>query len=339
MDFKVPTRNVPQVDRAIEAASRSLEDLTFRFFYPMDDTRYFDWPNYQLSPPWRLWLDKNELAAPATAILSGTTNIPIADVNFEPFDYGPPFKYIELRRDKTDSFGHNTTPQRDVAITGTYGFWTKTEQRGTLVAAITTTNALTLTVSDGSIATGVDVGDILVIDTERMLVTAKTWTTSGQTQQTSGAGTASLSDQALSVVDGTQFYPTEVILLDSEQMYITGIVGNVLTVNRAWAGSTLATHSSATINVNRLCTVTRGDLGTTAATHLISAPVNRYQIPGLARSLTIAEAINFIEQETSGYARTMGSADNVRAISGAGLQDLRDRVSVRLGRSTRQRAI
>lgn len=338
LDFKESARNNAQIDRAIIAASRSVDSLCHRKFYPFDDTRKFDWPNYDRAAPWRLYLNENELAAAATTILSGTTNIPIGDVNFEPFNYGPPYSWIELRRDLGDTFGHNTTPQRDVSITGTFGFWTKTQPAGALAAAISDTVGTTITVSNGSITGGVGVGHILLIDSERFLVTDKTMVTSGQTQQ-SGATTAVMSDRTLNVTDGTKFSIGETLLLDSERMYIVDIASNALTVVRAWDGSTLATHSAATIFANRLCTVTRGDLGSTAATHSNSAPISKYQIPGTAKELAVAEAINNVLQETSGYARTVGSGDNVRNASGSGLADLRDRVYSELGRKARIRVI
>ncbi len=339
-DFKEVARNNAQVDRAIENSSRSVEQLCNRVFYPTDATRTFDWPNFRRTWPWKLYLDANELAAPATAILSGSVNIPIANVNFEPNNYGPPYTRIELRRDKSSTFGNSSTPQRDVAITGTFGYWTKTSPCGTLGAAVVSTSAATIQVSNGaSPGSGIGVGDILLIDAERFLVTEKSMVTTGQTQQGGGVGTAVKSDQTLAVTDGTQFTVGEVLLLNSERMLIVDIAGNNLTVIRAWDGTTLATHSGATIFAARLCTVTRGDLGSTAATHSNSAPISKYAIPGTVRSLAIAEAINTIEQETSAYARTVGSGDNVRNAGGGGLADIRAVCYADVGRKARSRPI
>src|SRR5690606_22447868 len=45
LDYKETARNDAQVDRAIESASRAVEGLLHRRFYPETATRYFDWPN------------------------------------------------------------------------------------------------------------------------------------------------------------------------------------------------------------------------------------------------------------------------------------------------------
>lgn len=337
-DFRFTARNDVQIDSAIVAASRSVDDLCKRVFYPTDATRYFDFPDWQHPIPWKLYLDGNELAAAATSVKSGTVTIPIGHINFEPANFGPPYTRLEIQRDQSDSFGFNTTPQRDIAVTGTFGYWTKTTSVGSLAASISSTTATTITVSDGSLNSGVCVGDILLIESERMLVSDKAMVTSSQTQ-VSGATTKSVADNALTVSDGTKFAVGETLLLDSERMHIDDISGNVLTVTRAYDGTVLATHSGATIYVGRLLTVTRGDLGTTAATHSNSTAVSKYLIPGNARELAIAEAINTVSQKSSAYARTVGSGDNVRNATGAGLADMRARCVANLGRRARQRAI
>jgi hypothetical protein len=54
---------------------------------------------------------------------------------------------------------------------------------------------------------------------------------------TSGATT-------ISVSDGTQFLAGEIIRIDSEELQITGISSNTLTVTRAFNGTTAASHTS-----------------------------------------------------------------------------------------------
>ena len=340
LDFKQVAWNNPQVDRAIDDGARAVENLTNRVFYPTLATRYFDFPNWQYTYPWKLYLDANELAGAATAILSGATVIPVADVNFEPIDQGPPYTRLEIQRSKADYLGHSSTPQRDVAVTGPFGYWLKTEPRGSLAAQISSTSATTITISNSSSpGSGIGVGDILLIDSEVLVVTERTMITTGQTQQGSGVGTAVKSDVTLAVTDGTQYTVGEILLLDSERMKIVDIASNNLTVLRAWDGTTLATHSGATVFAPRQCTVTRGDLGTTAATHSNAAPISRYAIPGTVRSLNIAEAINTVEQETSGYARTTGSGASARPTPGVGLDDIRNTCYGDVGRKNRQRAV
>jgi hypothetical protein len=59
----------------------------------------------------------------------------------------------------------------------------------------------------------------------------------------------------------------------------------------------------------------------------------------LIKQLCVAEALNSILQETSGYARVVGSGDNEREASGKGLRDIRDQALSTYGRMARTGAI
>ena len=132
----------------------------------------------------------------------------------------------------------------------------------------------------------------------------------------------------------------ETILVDAERMLVTDIAGVVATVKRAWDGTVLAAHTGALdVYAPRTLTVTRGAQGTTAATHDTAAPVSRLVVPPLVRDLAIAEAINRLLSEISGYARTVGSGENLRNASGAGLKLIRDDVVTRYGRKSRIRSV
>jgi hypothetical protein len=255
---------------------------------------------------------------------------------------GPPFTYLELDRSTVAAFGVNTTPQHDIAITGTFGYWTRTASAGTLAAAVSTTSATSITVSN-SMAAGV--GDYIVVDSERMIVTDKTMVSTSQTQQ-SGLTTALNSDVTLGVTDGTKYAVGEILLLDSERVLVVDIAGNSLTVKRAWDGTVLATHTGATIYALRSWTVTRAALGTMAATHLNAAAVSVGVVPGPVRNLALAEATQQIIQEQGGYARVQGAGRSKQSASqngqspyGGGLPDLRDQVYTTYGRKTRVRVI
>ena len=56
----------------------------------------------------------------------------------------------------------------------------------------------------------------------------------------------STTSTSISVASATNFGPAQAILVDSEQMYITSISGNTLTVERGINGTTAATHTSST---------------------------------------------------------------------------------------------
>lgn len=332
LDVKGTSRSDDDVDRAIQAGSRAAEGLLHRKFYPRDATRYWDWPSYQASPPWRIWLDAWELAAIPASVTTGGVSIPLANLNFEPANSGPPFTYFEINRSTNSAFGAGPTPQRDVAVTGTFGFDLNTAPAGTLAASVADTTVAAVAVANSAAA---GVGDVIAIGTERMLLADKTLTSTGQAG-TIGASTAA---QLLAVANGAQFFPGETVTLDAESMLVTGIAGNNLLVKRGWDGTTPATHTGATIYAPRSWTVTRGAFGTTAATHSNGAALARYTPPSLVQQLSLAEAENNLLQAVSGYARTVGAADNERPVSGQSLADIRKQAYAQYGRKGRRRTV
>lgn len=334
LDVKGTSRSDDDVDRAIQAGSRAAEGLLHRVFYPRDTTRYFDWPSYQYAYPWRIWLDAWELAAIPTSVTTGGIAIPLANLNFEPVNSGPPYTYFEINRATNSAFGIGTTPQRDVAVTSTFGFDLNAAGAGALAAAMsdTTTEAATVT---NSAAAGV--GDVLVVGSERMLLADKALASTGQTQQ--GTISSSTADQMLGVQNGAGFAVGETVTLDAETMLVTNVVGNSLLVKRGWDGTTPATHTGATIYAPRSWTVTRGAFGTTAATHLNGSAISRYTPPSLVTQLALAEAENNLLQAVSGYARTVGAADNARPVSGQSLADIRAQAYAQYGRKARRRTV
>lgn len=337
-DFKETARTDTQIDRAIQAAARTIEGELHRRFYPEDTARVFDWPNFQYAYPWRIWFDQWELAAIPTAVTSGGVTIPLTACNFEPANSGPPYTYLELRRDQPYSFGVGSTPQRDVTITGTWGYTLDTAPAGTLAAAVSSTMATTVTVSDGSL---VGIGDLLIVDDERMLVSGRATEDTGQTIA-AGATAANPGDNAITIADGTQVHVDEVIQVDSERMLVTDVTGNTVTVKRAWDGTVLAAHTvGARVYAFRALTVLRGQLGTTAATHTSATAVSVHRVPSLVRDWAIAEASNQVLQEIGGYARIARTQNggSKPAAAPVALDDLRDRAITRYGRKARQRVV
>jgi hypothetical protein len=325
-------RTDAQVDRAIEDGSRSVERLCHRKFYPWMGTRYFDWPNFDRASVGRLWLNEHELVS-LTSITSGGTAITVGNVLLYPTD-GPPYSYIELDRSTSASFDSGDTSQRSIALTGVFGFDSVTTPAGVLNEALDASE----TAVDVSNSYILGVGDLLTIDSEKMVVTGKSTITSGQTLQ-ANMGSA-VSANTVSVTNGAAFYSGEVITVGSEQMLVTDVVGNNLTVKRAWGATINAAHTSGdTVYTWRTLTVERGVLGTTAATHDTSTAVSKQVYPGPVRSLVIAEAINTIMQEGAGYARVVGQGDGQRNASGQGLRDKRKDVYSAYGRKARMRSV
>lgn len=337
LDVKGTARSNAQIDRALQSVARIIDRQLHRRFYPEDGTKYFDWPNFQYAYPWRLWFNQWDLAAVPTGVTSGGQTIPVTAINFEPVNSGPPYTYMEIQRNTNYGYGVGPTPQRDVAITGTWGYWTSTVPAGTLAAAITSTTATAAQVSDGSL---VGVGDLLIVDSERMLVQGRSNIDNGQTASGSGGTTASLADNAYTVQDGTQLHVDEVMQIDSERMLIVDITGNLVTVKRAWDGTVLATHATgAHIYVSRQLTVARGQLGTTAAVHSNGAAASISEVPGPVRDLSVAEVENRVLQETGGYSDPQGEGGSASHGLGTALADLWDEVRTAYGRKNRSRGI
>ena len=338
LDVQETARSNAEIDRAIESASRMIDGsvpgagFLKRRFYPETRTMTFDWPNYQYARPWRLWLDANELVS-VTAFTSGGTTIAAADYFLRP-DSGPPYTHIEIDLDSSAAFSAGDTHQRSISITGVYGFNTDDTAAGTIAEALDASET-GVDVADSSV---IGVGSIIKVDSERMLVTGKTMLTTGQTL--GGNLTALNNNVTVAVTTGSAYTVDEVILIDSERMLITDIAGNNLTVKRPWDGTVLAAHTAgATIYAPRTLTVTRGALGTTAATHSTSAAITRHVVPGLVAELCLAEALNTLMQRRSGWARTVGSGDNQREASGRGLREIKADAYTAYARKARSRAV
>lgn len=328
LDFKSTARNDAQVRRAIEGASRSVETLTRRIFYPLLATRSFDWPSDRSPTSYRLWLEENEIIS-LTSVTSGDESISLSDVVLYPND-GPPYDRVELLRSSSASFGQGDDIQNDVALLALYGY----QNEETNVAVTTSSLAVTGTSLDVDDSSLVGTGTVLRIDSERLVVTAKSMIDT--TVNIGGDLTASKADQLVAVADGTAFAEDEVILVDAEKMLIVEIAGDNLVVTRAWDGSTLATHTTgADIYAPRRLTVSRAALGTTAASHASGATAVAWVVPGLVEELTAAEALNTLIQKSSAYSGSTGSGDSARRLSQSALQELRDRVAATYGRQQR----
>jgi hypothetical protein len=342
LDVKASARADAEIDHAIQAASDILDGgvdrvggCLHRRFYPEARTQTFDWPDENRARSWRLWLNQHELIS-VTSITSGGTALTAGEYFLRPDD-GPPFNRVEIDLADDGAFESGDTHQRAVSIVGLYGYADQRTAAGALDGGVNA-SAMAMTVTDSA---AVGVGDVLLVDAERMLVTGRTMADTGVDIEVGDALTASTADVSLTV-SSSSGGPSggEVILVDSERMLVTDVAGTVLTVKRAWDGSVLATHAAgAGVYAPRALTVTRGALGSTAAAHDDAAAVERQVYPGLISQLATAEALNFLLQETSGYARTVGSGDAVREATGGGLGVIREQAYTAYGRKARKRAV
>jgi hypothetical protein len=333
-DVKETAYAAPEIDRALGSASEVVEKETHRRFYPRLGVEGFDWPQ-PYSRSWRLWLDGREVIS-VDSIVSGGVALAEDEFLLRRSDGRdePPYTHIEIDLSRGGAWSAGSTHQNAIQITGLWGYRNDEKPAGALAAAITTTAQTQITVSN---AAAIGVGSLIRIDDERMIVTEKRLTDTGQDLGTSL--TASGADVIFAIDDASGFTPREVILVDAERMLIVDIAGNNLIVKRAVDGSTLAAHSTADIYALRSLTVERGVLGTTAATHLNAAPIARHEPPSLVRDLTIALALNQPLQESSGYARTSGSGENAREFAGRSLAQLRRDCVEAHGRRMRARAV
>jgi hypothetical protein len=301
-------KNDRQIDRAINTASDMIEGMLHRKFYPELATRSFIGSDFFVSSSGVLYLQGADLLSVSSFSVNGTSadyrNYFVSTESLETSDFSGELTAI----DSAD----------EIVITGVFGYTYSDTQEADLDGPISNT-ATNITVSDSSV---LSVGHTIRIDNERLFISGKSQLASGQSIQS--ALDIKANSQLVSVSNGSSFIVGEVILIDAEKMLIVDIAGNNLIVERAYEGTTLASHLvGAAIYVPRILKVTRGVLGTTAASHADNAVIYRLTPPGLIQSLCIAETINILEQQKSGYARTIGANDNEREVGGRGLADIR----------------
>ena len=337
LDYKETARSNARIDRALEAASEAVEGLTHRQFYPELATREVDWP-VQYARLWRLWLPA-DLISVTTLYTNGAVVPPEQYVLRRGDDLDrPPYNRLELDLNTSAAFG-GTTQQRAVSITGLWG-WSDDRAPAGTAAATANAGDVVLTVSATA---AIGVGSILSAGAERLEVTGRSMMATGQTLAVDFGGTTAA--RTLVVQDGTQIAQGEMLLVDGERLLVEEVAGDTLVVQRAVDGSVLAGHSAgATVWAPRHLTVTRGVLGTTAATIPEGTALSVWLPPGPVRTLTIAEATNTLLQEQAGYARNVRSASSSGSGRGTlvgtpGLDDLRESVYTSHGRKARIGAV
>lgn len=330
LDVKASAYMARQVDRVCRAGSRMVDGFCHRVFYPVQATRTFDYPGPDATSL-RLFLHEQEIVS-ATLVTSDGVTIPAGTGYLLRPDIGPPFHTVEINRDGTSSFAGG--PQRAISITGLWAGAPNTETSvTTLEAAIVSTTATTVSVN-----TAVDgVGSILRVDDERMIVLGKSFVAG---PVTASALTANANSVSMTVADGSLFTQYETLLIDAERVQVDDIAGNTVLLRRARGGTPLAAHSiGAQIYWQHTLRVERGQLGTTAATHLDNATVYRWEPPSSVEALARAYALDLFLQENSGYARTAGQGDNERPVTGQGIRALERRVEAEYRRKARARAV
>lgn len=316
-----------RIDAKIRQASRDVEGLCHRLFYPLTATRSFDVPDTDT-----LWLYENELTSVAT-IVSGDTTMTADDYILRP-ESGPPYGWIDVNWSGATGWQAADTWQRAIAITGEYHY-PITTAAGPLV--VTTINGIITTLVVDSCADA-GAGSLLLIGTERLIVTDETLVST--TATLSADLTAQKADISVTISDGTLVEQGETIVIGAERMFIESIAGNVLTVTRSVNGSTLATHSStAVVYAPRSLTVARAQTGTVSATHTAGTQIYVLTAPSLVQEYVLALTCAALEHGSSGYARTVGQGESQRQADDRGLTSLAGSVYQAYGRKVRGRAV
>lgn len=333
LDSGETARNNQRVDDAIRAASRAIEGMCRRRFYPELRTATFDYPTGQYAPSWRLWLEGNELISATSVVAGGVTILP-ADYFLARSDgrAEPPYSKIEINLGGSASFQSDTTPQQAISITGWFGY------RDDQLAVTTLAEALDSSETGVDVASGaaLGVGSLLVVDSERMIVTGRAML---DTTVNLGGNLAALTDAVgVSVASGAAFQVDETIAIDTERMLIVDIVGNTLVVERGYDGSVLAAHTAgADIYASRTLTVERGSVGSTAAAHNTSSTVSVWQPPADVADWCKAEALVSLVGESAAYATKPGTQGGSPA--GGSIGDVRERGCRQYARRVRATAI
>lgn len=317
-----------QVDVHIEAASREIDALTNRRFIPITATRSYKWGQPDARNAYTLMLDEDLLSASAlTKEGDDVTAIAAADYFLEPVNIGPPYHWIEIDLGSTAFFAAKDTHQRQIRVTGSWGWSNATKAAGATAEDMTAAET-DLDVTDSSL---VDVGDTLLIGTEQMFVSERAL--KDTTANTSGTLAADVSVTTVTVDTGSLVKAGEIITINSEKMLVVSISGNDLTVVRQYDGSVLASHLTAQdVYAPRTLTVTRGENGTTAATSTSGAAITKYAPPADIAGLCLALAIAYYNAEQGGWTGVVGAGEGSVETRMSGLLKRKEQVKLKYKR-------
>lgn len=332
-DTRASAYTVARVDGAIESASRAAEEFLHRRFYPWLGVRSFDYPDQwnRYAPAWRIWLGQYDLIS-LTSITNGDgSSVPVGNVFLDPQD-GPPYERVDVSLGTASALASGATYQRAVAISGKWGY-----SDNLLTGPVLSTSPSSASTTIGVAASGVlGVGSLLLVDSERLNVTDRTWLA---TADTSVSLAAQNNVVTVTVASGASYAAGERLMIDAEELLIGAVTGNTLTVRRAQNGSVLAAHTNAPLYAPRTLSVDRGQLGTTAASHTAGATVLLWKPPSVVAELTRAYALTALQGASTGYQNSSGGQDNSNTTLYAGVTDIERRAMVAVGRQARQASI
>lgn len=333
------TRAGTLIDGMLDSSSRSIEGFLHRRFYPERRTVRRDWPSAMDGSTWQIELGDQEMISVESVVSGGTTITSGIYLSRGDNLSEPPYSLLSVDLSSSYAFAAGDTFQRSLSIVGLYGQNdTATSTPGGTLSGGINDSVTTLTIIPASGISEAEIGSLLLMGTERMVVINRRMASTGNT--TTSALVAQQSSNTFTCADASEFAAGETILIDGERMRIDDISGTLITVTRAFDGSALTAHSSgSTIYALWEYLVQRGALGSTAAAHSNGAAIYVHKYPGLINQLCIAETVVGIEQNSSAYARTIGSGTREMETVGKGLEDLRQRAWNAYGRKMRSAAI
>lgn len=316
-------RSRKRIDKAIAGATRSIEEATGRRFYPLLDTRTFDWPTLGLpptAPSWMLLLDEDEAISVSTVVSGGVTLTDdqwFARPSNAP-SRGKPYTNIQINVGEIGSFDSGPITQQDaIAVSGAFGYPGRDVEQAVVLAD----NGATVDVSSSA---DIGVGSLLKIDDERLVVTGRSQLDTGVTL-TSGVD-AKPNLTLIQVSDASTIQEDEVLLADGEKMLVTDVAGNNLLVKRAWDGTVLAPHATVALYAPRRLQVARAALGTTQGSHGASSPVNAWEFAEFINDWCVAESLVTLLREKSSYADVTGGGTTSKLdVRGVAVADIRTR--------------
>jgi hypothetical protein len=304
---------------AMDEGKDAVIGLCQRSFEPEIKTVTFPWPQDMTQDIRMLRLGKHSLISLITVTDGDGSTLDNANLRLikeGSATDAPPYSAVMNSNGWTTN---GTFPDISVGILGLYGY--DLNER----SATTTVSMLSGTTVDVSNSSSVDVGALIRIGTERLVVLSKGWLNSGN----SAAVTldAEESSDRFTVTSGAAFNVGESITIESEEMVITKITGNQLVVKRATNGSALSAHTAVTaVYVDRRLSVERAVLGTTATDTAAGAVVLVHKFPGLVRQLHKAETLYLIQQDSAAYGTRSGSGQGEVPMTERAIEALRVRV-------------
>lgn len=297
-----------------------------RVFHPTENvTAVYDWPAVDLSHPDRLWFNGVDFIRVDTVTAGGVT-IPPTDYVLEPANWGPPYTWLQIKDASTvGSLSNNGERWQTITVTGTTGYTETTVTAGVINNVLT--DDQTVTGLDVDISVGV--GSLLKLGDEWVTVKDRYWSKTTDTLA-ADVDKSTASDQ-ITISSVGEYCPGETIRIDAEKMLVESYdaESGIMTVRRAFHGSTLAAHTAGVeIETQGTYKLERGQLGTTAVAHAGDTPVKVWQPPALIRELCIAEAITTVQQGAVGYRPSEGGGGAYvpkGETRGAGLDTIRSK--------------